>query len=118
MRFPIHATLAALALVLAGLVLAGCARKPAHSPSEFVGKWAKPAPSNELMIQLNSDGTGTSKLNWYPHDQVIRWTLVSNEVVFSSMDGSGTDRYTYRFDGPDKLVLVVDGKDQTFQKVK
>ncbi len=118
-RLALSRRAAWVAVVLAlGWVLSGCGG-PKPEATQFLGKWRlSNAPANEITLNLRSDGTGESTVRFYPHQEEVRWVLVSDKLVLSAMDGTGTTEYKYRFDGPDKLVFPVNGKESTLVRVK
>jgi len=115
-RYIIYAALAALCLA------AGCG-KPSAPPQQFVGTWIVPLrPSGELRpgaaptLTLAPDGTGIYTEYPDPHPQSVSWALRADKLVLGNRDGSGSNTYTYRFKGPDELVLVMPGGEVAFKR--
>ncbi len=110
-----------LLLLLLGMLLwsgYGCGG-PRHRPEEFIGKWQiEQSKNNEIALELNGDGFGHSRLIFYPTGASVQWVLVGDELKVTPTDGTITASYRYRFNGPEKLVLTVDGKETTLVKVK
>ncbi len=109
------AALSLAALLLGGM---GCGSKaPTHKPSEFVGTWNEITPTkNDVMLDLTPDGLGTTRFFAYPHEQAIQWSLVGEKLILTAMDGTQKQEYAYRFEGANKLIVVVEGKDRLLIK--
>jgi hypothetical protein len=108
----------AAALLLVAVWTLGCSG-PSHKPQEFEGKWGQMKNNNpDVLLTLNADGTGMSRMMYYPSEQSINWVLVGDQLVVNATDGAVTDKYTYAFNGPDKLILTKNGQSQTLVKIK
>jgi len=115
-RYLIFVALAALCLA------AGCG-KPSAPAQQFVGTWIVPLrPSGELRpgaaptLTLAPDGTGIYTEYPDPHPQSVSWVLRGDKLVLASRDGSGSNTYSYRFKGPDELVMVMPGGEVAFKR--
>jgi hypothetical protein len=113
-------------LVCGGLLAlssaAGCG-KPSAPAQQFVGTWIVPLrPSGELRpgaaptLTLAPDGTGIYTEYPDPHPQSVSWVLRGDKLVLANRDGSGSNTYSYRFKGPDELVLVMPGGEVAFKR--
>lgn len=108
-----------IALVLAIVVFlaAGCGH-PAHHGKEFVGTWAMAQGTDkEPVLDLRSDGLGTSRLSNYPHEEAVRWAIVGDTLVVTAINGTSVKRLGFRFDKPDRLVIIMDKAELALQRV-
>jgi hypothetical protein len=112
----------ALALIAVVMILvgAGCGEKKGSTQTaDFVGKWrAEVGPQEEMLLDLKGNGQGSNMLNLYPHDQGCYWSVVSNELVITPMDGAQATRYQFKFEGKDKLTLTHEGQAKALVRVK
>ncbi len=111
---------AVLALILIALALgaAGCGG-PKLRADQVVGKWrVADSRSKDIVLDLEPDGTGTSRMLRYPHEQTIRWSLEGSDLVTASMDGTMTIHYRCRPAGSDQLVLTAKTGELALARVK
>lgn len=109
-----------LALMLSFLVLApGCA-PPKFQPEQFIGDWtAQPVgAAYPFKLTLLPDGTGVTSGPYEPHPKSIKWYLRRDKLVIASQGGGKPEEYDVRFDGPDALVLIVQGSELATTRVK
>jgi hypothetical protein len=110
--------------VILGLAAAavGCGSKPTADPRQFVGKWLQyipdsTAPPDERpTIELRGDGTGATYAPPNPHRDAIVWYLRAGKLVITPRDGGSPSEYTYKFNGPDELILSTARGQATYKR--
>lgn len=114
-----------LAVLLAALLPlpTGCGG-PKQDPAQFVGAWDRyygedvPLPSYPETLKLRGDGTAVKKGGPSPHAEELRWTLYRDKFVLTPRGGGSKTTYDYRFDGPDELILILEGNDIPFRRAQ
>jgi hypothetical protein len=96
------------------IALVGCAQ-PTAPPEQFVGTWVgdygEEGPRGGVYgekLSLRGDGKGSHRQPWDPHEQSIMWVLRGDKFIMTPRSGGTSMTWQYRFDGPDRLVLVGD----------
>jgi hypothetical protein len=101
------------------LVACGCATTT-EDPRKFVGSWEeviKEGAVFKTVLELRPDGSGLRTNLPDPHGEELAWYLKRDKLVLAPKDGSKPTFCDYRFDGADKLVLIV-GANETALKRK
>jgi hypothetical protein len=116
-------TLSACILALAALGLAVGCGKPSAPPEQFVGTWiAAPPGAKELKpgasptLTLLSDGTGFYIEYPDPHARNVSWVPRADKLILADRDGTGSTTFSYRFNGRDELVMVMNQREATFRR--
>ncbi len=114
-----------VAVLLAALLLlpAGCG-EPKQDPAQFVGTWDRyygedaPLPSYPETLKFRGDGTAVKKGGPSPHAEELIWTLYRDRLVLTPRGGVTRTTYDYRFNGPDELILIIEGNDVPFRRAQ
>ncbi len=100
------------------LLLCGCA-KTKEDPARFVGVWEEVVKEGVLFktrIELRGNGQGFRTNLPDPHAEELAWYLKGNKLVLAPKDATKPTQYDFRFNSPDELVLMLDGKEAVLQR--
>lgn len=114
------------AVLVSGIAAGGCAKpKPAVPPTQFIGTWISAPPGTKVLktgtwptLTFAADGTGIYTMYPDPHSTEVSWVVRRGKLVMTNRDGSGSNTYSYRFEGSDKLILVMEGGEVSFTRYK
>lgn len=126
-RFTVWNCIILAAVVAAlSLIAAGCGEGPKEDPAKFVGTWAPyygedmPRPPYPETLVLRADGSASRTGGYDPHPEKLAWSLYRGKLVLTPREGTRRTSYDFHFNGPDELVVSVEGQEQavTFHRVQ
>lgn len=105
-----------LAIIL--LLVCGCA-KTKGDPARFVGVWEEVVKEGTMFkttLELRGDGQALRTNLPDPHTEELAWYLKGDKLVLAPKNTTKPTRYDYRFNSPDELVLIFNGKEAVLKR--
>ena len=107
-------------LFAAVLLPSGCGG-PTEDPAKFVGYWAleyppEYQPAYPQTLEFRGDGTAAGAGGQEPHVRSFTWTLYRDKLLLAPREGGERETYGFRFEGTDKLTLIVEAGETSWRR--